>query len=325
MIAAAAVGGLGPGILATVLTLLWCGATLRAGMDAGWSDVAISCVLFAAEGIGLSLCSGYVRRAARKVAASEHWHRKLIETSAEGIWVIDGEGTVIYANPRLAEMLGYTAAEMKGMKTEDFFLPADLSMERVRLRNRISGLKDQFDRRLRRKDNSEMWVLTSSNCFFDQNNQLAGIVSMMTDITERRRAEHSLRRSEERFRGLFDNVLEGVYQSTPDGRILAANPMLLRMLGLNNEAQLNDVNIAKDLYVDPGVRQRLLDRLERDGSFQNVEYQLRRQDGGVLTVRENARAVRDEEGSVIYYEGTLSDVSDRKRMEEQVRGTLRVQ
>ena len=73
-------------------------------------------------------------------------------------------------------------------------------------------------------------------------------------------------------------------------RILAANPMLLRMLGLSCEADMNDVNIASDLYVDPNVRKRLLERLERDGSFQNIEYQLRRRDGMVITVQENARA-----------------------------------
>jgi PAS domain S-box-containing protein len=118
---------------------------------------------------------------------------------------------------------------------------------------------------------------------------------------------------------LFENVLEGVYQSTPAGRILAANPMLVSMLGLACEADMNDVNIARDLYVDPNVRTRLLERLERDGSFQHIEYRLRRRDGIVITVQENARVVRDEEGRVLYYEGTLTDITERKRIEEQLR------
>jgi PAS domain S-box-containing protein len=141
---------------------------------------------------------------------------------------------------------------------------------------------------------------------------------MLTDITERKRAEQALRSSEQRFRGLFENVLEGVYQSTPDGRILAANPMLLTMLGMVTENEMNDVNIARDLYVDQGVRRRLLNRLEREGSFQNVEYELRRRDGAIITVRENARAVRDDEGKVIYYEGTLSDVTEQIHIESEL-------
>ena len=148
---------------------------------------------------------------------------------------------------------------------------------------------------------------------------------MMTDITERKRAEYALRRSEERFRNLFESVLEGVYQSTPDGRILAANPMLLQMLGLANEAEINDVNIADDLYVDPHTRQRLLERLEREGGFQNAEYELRRRDGKIITVLENARVVRDENGVVIYYEGTLTDITLRKEMEQQLRSAQEVE
>jgi PAS domain S-box-containing protein len=133
---------------------------------------------------------------------------------------------------------------------------------------------------------------------------------MMTDITERKSAEQALGRSEARFRSLFENVLEGVYQSTPQGRILAANPMLLRMLGLNSEAELNEVDIASDLYLDPDTRSRLLERLENEGSLRNAEYSLRRLDGHVIRVVENARVVRGEDGGVLYYEGTLSDITE---------------
>ena len=133
----------------------------------------------------------------------------------------------------------------------------------------------------------------------------------MIDITERKQAELALRLSERRFRNLFENIIDGVYQTTPDGRIIAANPMLLKMLGLSSERELNEV-IAVDLYVDPGIRRRLTGRLEREGSFRNVIYELRRRDGHTITVRENARVVRDEDGNVLYYEGTLTDVTQHQ-------------
>jgi PAS domain S-box-containing protein len=319
VIASAAWAGFGPGIVATVLMTTWSAVDLHTQHHLTPTGEIIRCALFAGEGLLLSIGSARLRRATREAARSEDWHRRLIETSGEGIWVTDSEARIAYANPRIAEILGAEVEEVVGRKTEEFFFPADLSVERIRFQNLRKGLKEQFDRRLRRKDGGEAWVLACCNSFPNRPSEFLGVLAMMTDITERKRAEYALRRSEERFRGLFENVLEGVYQSTPDGRILAANPMLLRMLGLAHEAELNDVNIAKDLYVDPNVRKRLLERLERDGSFQNVEYQLRRRDGIVITVHENARVVRDEEGRVLYYEGTLTDITERKRIEEQLR------
>jgi PAS domain S-box-containing protein len=242
-----------------------------------------------------------------------------METAAEGIWVTDEQDVITYANPRIGEILGFSPAELRGLRTEDFLFPEEVPAERIRIRNRREGVREQFDRRLRRKDGSEAWVLVTGNSFRSESGEFQGVLSMMTDITERKTAEQALRRSEQRFRSLFENVLEGVYQSTPGGRILAANPMLLRMLGLKSEADFNDVNIASDLYVDPSVRRRLLDRLEHEGSFQNVEYSLRRRDGQVIRVLENARVVRGDDGAVLYYEGTLSDITEKREIEEQLR------
>ena len=317
IIAAAAWAGFGPGLLSTFIVTTWCGVYLH---REGHSDmgVAVRCLIFAAEGLFLSAGSGRLRRASRQARRSEEWHRSLIDTSNEGIWVVDARGTVTYANPRMGEILGCVASELVGRRAEEFFFPPDLPMERIRFHDRRPGHREQFDRRLRRKDGSETWVLACSSSFPGNKGDSDGVLAMMTDITERKIAEQALRRSEQRFRGLFENVLEGVYQSTPEGQIIAANPMLLNMLGMASEAELNDVNIARDLYVDPGVRKRLLERLEQDGSFRNVEYQLRRRDGKTITVRENARAVRNEDGRVAYYEGTLSDVTELIQIESEL-------
>lgn len=321
IIASAAWAGAGPGLVATAVLVIWSAIDLRLS-DVSVTNTSLRCLVFLVEGVLLSIGSSRMWRSMRDAAMSENWHRKLVETAAEGIWVHDENGVITYANVRMAEMLGVSFEDLIGRKVEEFFPPADLSMERIRVANLRAGRKEQFDRRLRRHDGSEIWVLTCCNLI---EGETPGALAMMTDITERKRAEYALRRSEERFRNLFESVLEGVYQSTPDGRILAANPMLLRMLGLSNEAEMNDVNIAKDLYVDPYIRQRLLEQLERDGGFQNVEYELRTRDGRIITVLENARVVRDENGGVLYYEGTLTDITPRKRMEEQLRQAQKVE
>ena len=317
MIAGAAWAGFGPGLFATALGTTW-GIVILHQQGYDTAGIAIRCLGFILEGLLLSVGSARLRWALQRARKGEEWHRNLVETSNEGIWIVDSTGTVGYANPRIAEILGQRSEEVMGRKASDFFVIEDLPLERVRSQNRRLGKREQFDRRLRRKDGSEAWVLACCSPLRDENGEGVGVLEMLTDITERKRAEQALRSSEQRFRGLFENVLEGVYQSTPDGRILAANPMLLTMLGMVTESEMNDVNIARDLYVDPGVRRRLLNRLEREGSFQNVEYELRRRDSTVITVRENARAVRDDEGSVIYYEGTLSDVTEQIHIESEL-------
>ena len=304
---------------ATCLMTVWCAVDLTLAWGYPALDVAARSAMFAAEAAVLSFFGTELFRSRRALQRSNTRQRQLLDTSAEGILVHSGSGIITYGNERMAELLAVGSGALQDRKFEEFVFPEDLSAERIRLQRRAVAHREQFDRRMRRADGSELWVLCCSNPIFDEHGEFAGVLSMMTDITERKAAETALRRSEGRFRGLFENVLEGVYQSTPDGRILAANPMLLKMLGLKSEAEMNDVNISKDLYVDSKVRSRLLQILERDGSFQNVEYDLRRRDGRVITVLENARVVRDPEGEVLYYEGTLSDITDRKLVEERLR------
>lgn len=318
VIASACGAGAGPGLLSALLVTAASALALKSeGLTV--AGIALRCFVFLIEGLLLCAFSLRARTALSRAATGEHWYRGLMETAAEGIWVTDEQDVITYANPRIGEILGFSPAELRGLRTEDFLFPEEVPAERIRIRNRREGVREQFDRRLRRKDGSEAWVLVTGNSFRSKSGEFQGVLSMMTDITERKTAEQALRRSEQRFRSLFENVLEGVYQSTPGGRILAANPMLLRMLGLKSEADFNDVNIASDLYVDPSVRRRLLDRLEHEGSFQNVEYSLRRRDGQVIRVLENARVVRGDDGAVLYYEGTLSDITEKREIEEQLR------
>jgi two-component system, cell cycle sensor histidine kinase and response regulator CckA len=324
IIASGACAGAGPGVISTAILVAWAAFDLRAHNRAPANIVSRS-LIFLVEGLFLSIGSARMWRSKREMDRSEAWHRRLVETAAEGIWVRDGNGIITYANARMAEIVGLSVDELVGRKVDEFFLPADLSVERIRAENIRCGRKEQFDRRLRRSDGAEIWVLTCCNLIDGDESESPAVLAMMTDITERKRAEHALRRSEERFRNLFETVLEGVYRSTPDGRILAGNPMLFKMLGLANESELAGINIAQDLYVDPHVRQHLIERLEHEGRLENVEYELRRRDGGIITVLENARVERDDTGAVLYYEGTLTDITPRKRIEEQLRQAQKVE
>src|SRR6266498_1538608 len=141
------------------------------------------------------------------------------------------------------------------------------------------------------------------------------------DITGRVRVEEALREAEKRYRDIFENVEEGVFQTTPEGRFLTANPALVRMLGFDSAEQLLNArtNIAREHYVDPERRECFKRLLEEHGAVRNFEYQAYRKDGSSIWLSDNIHAVRDENGTVVYYEGTAQDITERKRAEEALR------
>ena len=147
---------------------------------------------------------------------------------------------------------------------------------------------------------------------------MARLTALAGIAIERKQAEAALRASEARYRGLFENVIEGVYRATADGRLESANPALVEMLGYESVEQLLALQSTEALYVDSTERDLIVGMLHRDGLVRNAEFQLRRRDGSVITVVENARVVRDADGAVVGYEGTLADISERKRAEIQL-------
>jgi PAS domain S-box-containing protein len=309
--------GFGPALTATALTTAWY-IYIAPFTGSPESRAWMHYLLYAVEAVVLCFYGRQLWLAKDRAAKGENWQRHLVETAGEGIWMLDADGVIGYANPRMTEILGCQPGGIAGRRLEDFLFPEDLPVERIRFQNRRAGVREQLDRRLRRSDGSAVWVLACSS-LYPSGESDAVILTMMTDITERKAAEHALRHSERKYRELFENILEGVYQTSPDGRILAANPELLRMLGFSSQEELSVPGVVRDTFVDPDLHLTLRDRLERDGSYANVEFQLRTRDHRIITVRENGRVVRDENGDVLYYEGTLTDITGQIKFEKQLR------
>jgi PAS domain S-box-containing protein len=142
--------------------------------------------------------------------------------------------------------------------------------------------------------------------------QLAGIA------IERRLAEEALRGSEAKFRGLFESIAEGVYQSSRDGRLLSVNPAFVAMLGYRSAEQLCALPSAAALYWDPADRAEFTRRVEAEGEIRDAEFLMRRRDGQQLVILENARLMRDASGRILGYEGTITNITERKRAEQAI-------
>gem|GEM_PF-633276 len=142
------------------------------------------------------------------------------------------------------------------------------------------------------------------------------VVGTITDIEKRRRAELAVREAEQRFRGMFENSVSGIYQIAPEGRFISANPAMAEILGYRSAAEMmeNMKDIAS-IYVNPEDRKAFVDKLLFEGRVSGIETEVMRKDGHKIWIMENARVVRNERGSVEYFEGSIWDVTERKEAE----------
>jgi len=140
------------------------------------------------------------------------------------------------------------------------------------------------------------------------------------EVARRSLAERRFAEAEESYRKLFDSSIDGIYVTTPEGRLLNANPALARMMGYDTPRDLIEgvTDVASAIYLDPSVRTEYQERMARDGMVREFEYQVRQRDGTVLWLSDSATTVRDEAGNVVRYEGVVRDITNQKRAEDEV-------
>ena len=169
-------------------------------------------------------------------------------------------------------------------------------------------------------DGSSAWVSTTKLPLRDAAGSIIGTFGISRDITERKRAEEQLQRSEAEFRSLIEHSPLGIYRSTLDGRFLTVNPALVRMLGYGWPEELLRLDIGRDVYVDPEDRQRLIET-----SPPHVEVVWKRRDGAHIVVQLSSRAIPNPAGEGECYEGLVQDVTEQRSLETQFRQAQRLE
>lgn len=148
---------------------------------------------------------------------------------------------------------------------------------------------------------------------------LSILANVAAPALESARLHDEVLEAERRYRSIFENAVEGMFQKTPDGQITAANPAMARILGYETPGELAAMtDIWNQIYVDPARRAEFVEEIERRGLVQGFEMQMYRKDGSKIWVSLSARAIRDPSGKVLHYEGSIEDVTERKRLEEQL-------
>lgn len=164
-------------------------------------------------------------------------------------------------------------------------------------------------------------VIFNKAAYKDRKGQPAGIIGAIFDITDRKKAEAALRAEEERYRSIFENAVEGIFQSTPDGRFISVNPAMAKMCGYETPAEMMQSvhNIESQLYVHREERETFRKILDKQGFIRDFEHATYRKDGGIFYVSVNARTVYGADGSILYYEGTHEDITWRREAERSLR------
>lgn len=174
--------------------------------------------------------------------------------------------------------------------------------------------------RIERADGRACWVLERGVGIRDASGRLAWIEGFIQDISERMAANAMLRETVRRYSSIFEHATEGIFQTTPEGRYLNANPALARIYGHASPdaliEHLHDIQL--QLYVSPARRAEFVRLMQEQGGVRNFESQVYQRDGSVIWISENARAVRNSDGSVQFYEGTVVDITERRQHEAEL-------
>mgnify|MGYP001823276530 CR=1 FL=1 len=228
--------------------------------------------------------------------------QSLVDEASDAILIIGQDGRVLRANPPAAALIGRPVG---GSLVEELFDHTDVPAAEQGVS------RSEATRRWRTK------LIGASGTRVEVEAVLAGPASGLRVLIVRERQTGARARAdrEQRYRDLFENVVDGVYETTADGRFVSVNPALVAMLGYDSADDLMAVGSARELYADPGQRQNVIAETNRLGELRNAELRLRRKDGAELIVLENARAVRDTDGIIVGYQGTLSDITEMRRAE----------
>jgi PAS domain S-box-containing protein len=261
------------------------------------------------------------KQAEADLMASEVKYRRIVDTASEGIWILDAGGNTTFANKHLAEMLGYEQGEMQG-RSLFAFMDEEARLEaEYHLGKRREGLSETHDFRFRRRDGSDLWAIVSTTPILDDQGGYLGALGMITDITDRKRAEAALRESEERFKRMIDEAPLGIaIVDSLNAKFCLVNPALARITGRSREEleRIDWVSITHPDDIQPDKENMAAMNAGKIPGFQ-LEKRYRHPDGRYFWVNITVAPMYVEDSSKLRHLLMVEDISARKRAEDALR------
>ena len=281
-------------------------------------------------GIGVDITD--LKISEQSLQESEEKYRLLLNSTAEAIYGLDLEGNCTFCNPACMSALGYKdPTEVLGRDMHDvmhhtradgtLYPKHECEIFRCVREGKASYVTDEV---LWRADGTsfaaEYWSYPMR-----KDGELIGAVVSFLDISDRKRGERELRQSEERYRHLFENATYGIFQATPDGVLLDANPALVAMLGYSSREELLKLNLGLDVYEDPADRKSILGSYGPSGRVNGRELNWKRKDGKIIAVRTSGGVVAGENGWPNHYDVIVEDITERRSLEAQFRQSQKME
>ncbi|GEM_PF-2189280 len=261
------------------------------------------------------------KQAEEALKESEMRFRTVAQSANDAIVAADKDGNIIFWNNAAQITYGYDEQEAMGQPITMLMPQQYREAHKKRIAMLQGGKNGPVVGRVivsegLKKNGSVFPAEYSVSSWQTKNGKY--FTAIVRDITERKNAEKALRESEEKYRHLYEDATIGIYRTTPDGQILLANPTLIKMLGYDSFDDLARLNIEQAGYGGGKSRQEFKREVENKGTITGWEVVWNRKDGSTIFVRENARAIRNPDGSVAYYDGVVEDITERKRTEKEL-------
>jgi PAS domain S-box-containing protein len=265
------------------------------------------------------------KRAEGDLRESEARLRAILDNSPGMVFLKDIEGRYLHVNRQFERTLHLTSDQVRGKTDEAIFGHEQAAVFRANdLKVLQTGVSLECEEVVIMQEDGPHTSIVSKFPLYGGDGKPYALCGITTDITYRKRVEEALRLSEERYRSIFENAVEGMFQTTPDGKYAAVNPALARMYGYDSPEDLiaGISNIATEVYVDPGRRDEFVRLMQEQEEISGFEALVYRKDGRFIWISESVRAVRDSSGVLVGYEGTVEHITERKLAEERLRATL---
>lgn len=244
----------------------------------------------------------------------------ILDTEPECVKIVDTEGRLLHMNPAGLQMIEADHLEqVQGKPVFPLLAPEYREAFRELLHSAMRGHGGKLEFEIIGLRGTRRWLETHMVSLPHKEHEPQRVLGITRDVTERHRALQALRESEERYRRLFEESKDAIYVSTPEGKLLDINPAGVEMFGFSSKEEMLQLDIGRDLYVDPAERKNTLALLEERGSVKDLELRLRRRDGQELIVLETATSVRDASGKTVAYRGILRDVTTQRKLEDEIR------